>query len=188
MPLRGWAIRDGPRLGAGLRDPRLQLRLTAVCALQVEYVIKCDMSALQRVLYRHMQAKGVLLTDGSEKDKKVGSGPPFPPRVSTAGALGATGCGAFAHCKQQALASSEVIVVAEAPSGRGPEGIDWAWFKSQLVWMGPVHKAEGAEADGPFPGRPPSLPVSSLGSSAREVLSPVDASVGSGGPSTDPSR
>lgn len=39
--------------------------------LQVEYVIKCDMSALQRVLYRHMQAKGVLLTDGSEKDKKV---------------------------------------------------------------------------------------------------------------------
>lgn len=40
---------------------------------QVEYVIKCDMSALQRVLYRHMQAKGVLLTDGSEKDKKVSS-------------------------------------------------------------------------------------------------------------------
>ena len=39
--------------------------------LQVEYVIKCDMSSLQRVLYRHMQAKGVLLTDGSEKDKKV---------------------------------------------------------------------------------------------------------------------
>ncbi len=38
---------------------------------QVEYVIKCDMSSLQRVLYRHMQAKGVLLTDGSEKDKKV---------------------------------------------------------------------------------------------------------------------
>lgn len=39
--------------------------------VQVEYVIKCDMSALQRVLYRHMQAKGVLLTDGSEKDKKA---------------------------------------------------------------------------------------------------------------------
>lgn len=38
---------------------------------QVEYVIKCDMSSLQRVLYRHMQAKGVLLTDGSEKNKKV---------------------------------------------------------------------------------------------------------------------
>ena len=29
------------------------------------------MSALQRFLYRHMQNKGVLLTDGSEKDKKV---------------------------------------------------------------------------------------------------------------------
>ena len=40
-------------------------------ALQVEYVIKCDMSALQRLLYRHMQIKGVMLTDGSEKDKKV---------------------------------------------------------------------------------------------------------------------
>lgn len=36
------------------------------------------MSALQRVLYRHMQAKGVLLTDGSEKDKKVCSGSSFP--------------------------------------------------------------------------------------------------------------
>lgn len=39
--------------------------------LQVEYVIKCDMSAIQKVLYRHMQGKGILLTDGSEKDKKV---------------------------------------------------------------------------------------------------------------------
>lgn len=34
-------------------------------------MIKCDMSALQKILYRHMQAKGILLTDGSEKDKKV---------------------------------------------------------------------------------------------------------------------
>lgn len=33
-------------------------------------MIKCDMSAIQKVLYRHMQ-KGILLTDGSEKDKKV---------------------------------------------------------------------------------------------------------------------
>ena len=41
---------------------------------QVEYVIKCDMSALQKILYRHMQAKGILLTDGSEKDKKVRCG------------------------------------------------------------------------------------------------------------------
>ena len=29
------------------------------------------MSALQKVLYKHMQQKGILLTDGSEKDKKV---------------------------------------------------------------------------------------------------------------------
>lgn len=62
---------------------------------QVEYVIKCDMSALQRVLYRHMQAKGVLLTDGSEKDKKVGPGP-CPTWVSMVGGrvggLGAAGC------------------------------------------------------------------------------------------------
>lgn len=39
---------------------------------QVEYVLKCDMSALQRILYSHMHRKGVVLTDGSEKDKKVG--------------------------------------------------------------------------------------------------------------------
>ena len=45
--------------------------MSALSPSQVEYVIKCDMSALQRVLYRHMQAKGILLTDGSEKDKKV---------------------------------------------------------------------------------------------------------------------
>lgn len=37
--------------GLGLADG-------GVCP-QVEYVIKCDMSALQRVLYRHMQAKGI---------------------------------------------------------------------------------------------------------------------------------
>lgn len=64
--------------------------LTGAMSPQVEYVIKCDMSALQRVLYRHMQAKGVLLTDGSEKDKKVGLGP--PPRPSEEGGLGAAGC------------------------------------------------------------------------------------------------
>lgn len=45
--------------------------LWLVCSYQVEYVIKCDMSALQRLLYRHMQSKGVLLTDGSEKGKNV---------------------------------------------------------------------------------------------------------------------
>ena len=36
-------------------------------------MIKCDMSSLQRLLYRHMQSKGVLLTDGSEKGKNVRS-------------------------------------------------------------------------------------------------------------------
>lgn len=50
--------------------PLLFLPTPALCP-QVEYVIKCDMSALQKILYRHMQAKGILLTDGSEKDKKV---------------------------------------------------------------------------------------------------------------------
>ena len=45
--------------------------LSVIYLQQVEYVIKCDMSALQRLLYRHMQAKGVMLTDGSESDKKV---------------------------------------------------------------------------------------------------------------------
>ncbi|XP_009696696.1 PREDICTED: transcription activator BRG1, partial [Cariama cristata] len=49
---------------------RLKKAVEAQLPEKVEYVIKCDMSALQRVLYRHMQAKGVLLTDGSEKDKK----------------------------------------------------------------------------------------------------------------------
>ena len=42
-----------------------------VCSIKVEYVIKCDMSSLQRILYNHMHKMGVLLTDGSEKDKKV---------------------------------------------------------------------------------------------------------------------
>uniref|UniRef100_A0A672MPH8 Transcription activator BRG1-like n=1 Tax=Sinocyclocheilus grahami TaxID=75366 RepID=A0A672MPH8_SINGR len=50
---------------------RLKKEVEAQLPEKVEYVIKCDMSALQRVLYRHMQAKGVLLTDGSEKDKKA---------------------------------------------------------------------------------------------------------------------
>uniref|UniRef100_G3PU79 SWI/SNF related, matrix associated, actin dependent regulator of chromatin, subfamily a, member 4 n=1 Tax=Gasterosteus aculeatus aculeatus TaxID=481459 RepID=G3PU79_GASAC len=49
---------------------RLKKEVEAQLPEKVEYVIKCDMSSLQRVLYRHMQAKGVLLTDGSEKDKK----------------------------------------------------------------------------------------------------------------------
>lgn len=46
-----------------------------VCAIvmppQVEYVLQVEMSGLQRKMYEHMQKRGVLLTDGSEKDKKV---------------------------------------------------------------------------------------------------------------------
>ena len=45
----------------------------SLIAFKVEYVIKCDMSTLQRILYNHMHKAGVLLTDGSEKDKKVDS-------------------------------------------------------------------------------------------------------------------
>ena len=48
-----------------------ELMILCLCYFQVEYVLKCDMSSLQRVIYRHMQNKGVMLTDGSEKDKKV---------------------------------------------------------------------------------------------------------------------
>ncbi|CAI9732152.1 probable global transcription activator SNF2L2 isoform X1 [Octopus vulgaris] len=49
---------------------RLKKEVESQLPEKVEYVIKCEMSALQRLLYRHMQCKGVLLTDGSEKDKK----------------------------------------------------------------------------------------------------------------------
>uniref|UniRef100_A0A672J5M7 Probable global transcription activator SNF2L2 n=1 Tax=Salarias fasciatus TaxID=181472 RepID=A0A672J5M7_SALFA len=48
---------------------RLKKEVESQLPEKVEYVIKCDMSAIQKVLYRHMQ-KGILLTDGSEKDKK----------------------------------------------------------------------------------------------------------------------
>ena len=44
--------------------------LVIISGLQVEYVIKCDMSALQRVIYRHMQNKGILLMDNSKSDAK----------------------------------------------------------------------------------------------------------------------
>nr|CAB3266379.1 probable global transcription activator SNF2L2 [Phallusia mammillata] len=37
---------------------------------KVEYVVKCDMSALQRLLYCHMHTHGLVLTDGSEKGKQ----------------------------------------------------------------------------------------------------------------------
>ncbi|KAK6636841.1 hypothetical protein RUM43_010505 [Polyplax serrata] len=49
---------------------RLKKEVESQLPDKVEYIIKCDMSGLQRVLYRHMQSKGVLLTDGSEKGNK----------------------------------------------------------------------------------------------------------------------
>ncbi|KAL5021635.1 hypothetical protein ScPMuIL_000790 [Solemya velum] len=49
---------------------RLKKEVESQLPEKVEYVIKCEMSALQRLLYRHMQSKSILLTDGSEKDKK----------------------------------------------------------------------------------------------------------------------
>lgn len=30
---------------------------------QTEYAIRCDMSALQKIMYKHFQEKGVILTD-----------------------------------------------------------------------------------------------------------------------------
>ncbi|XP_043275129.1 ATP-dependent helicase brm-like isoform X2 [Venturia canescens] len=49
---------------------RLKKEVESQLPDKVEYIIKCDMSGLQKVLYKHMQSKGVLLTDGSEKGKK----------------------------------------------------------------------------------------------------------------------
>nr|CAD7452587.1 unnamed protein product [Timema tahoe] len=49
---------------------RLKKEVESQLPDKVEYIIKCDMSGLQRVLYSHMQNKGVLLTDGSEKGKQ----------------------------------------------------------------------------------------------------------------------
>ena len=50
---------------------RLKKEVESQLPDKVEYVIKCDMSALQRQMYIHMQRKGILLTDGSESNKKV---------------------------------------------------------------------------------------------------------------------
>lgn len=49
---------------------RLKKEVESQLPDKVEYIIKCEMSGLQRVLYKHMQSKGVLLTDGSEKGTK----------------------------------------------------------------------------------------------------------------------
>lgn len=40
---------------------------------KVEYVIKCNMSGLQRTIYRHMQSKGILLTDTGSHNEKRGA-------------------------------------------------------------------------------------------------------------------
>ncbi|CAH1176276.1 unnamed protein product [Phaedon cochleariae] len=49
---------------------RLKKEVESQLPDKVEYIIKCDMSSLQKVLYQHMQSKGVLLTDGSERGSK----------------------------------------------------------------------------------------------------------------------
>merc|ERR1712226_523524 len=49
---------------------RLKKEVESQLPEKVEFIVKCDMSSLQRVIYKHMQQKGILLTDGSEKDKK----------------------------------------------------------------------------------------------------------------------
>ncbi|XP_072763042.1 ATP-dependent helicase brm-like [Anoplolepis gracilipes] len=49
---------------------RLKKEVESQLPDKVEYIIKCDMSGLQKVLYKHMQSKSVLLTDGSEKGKQ----------------------------------------------------------------------------------------------------------------------
>ena len=40
------------------------------CAPQVEYIIKCEMSGLQHVLYRSMQTRGVMLCAEDKKGQK----------------------------------------------------------------------------------------------------------------------
>lgn len=49
---------------------RLKKEVESQLPDKVEYCIKCDMSALQKQIYLHMQKKGVLLTDGSESNRK----------------------------------------------------------------------------------------------------------------------
>lgn len=49
---------------------RLKKEVESQLPDKVEFIVKCEMSALQKVLYKHMQSKGVLLTDGSEKGSK----------------------------------------------------------------------------------------------------------------------
>ncbi|XP_065904965.1 transcription activator BRG1-like isoform X2 [Dysidea avara] len=49
---------------------RLKKEVESQLPEKVEYVIKCDMSVLQRQMYIHMHKRGILLTDGSEMNKK----------------------------------------------------------------------------------------------------------------------
>ncbi|XP_065185679.1 probable global transcription activator SNF2L2 [Sycon ciliatum] len=49
---------------------RLKKEVESQLPSKTEYVIRCEMSSLQRRIYRHMQKRGVLLTDGSENNKK----------------------------------------------------------------------------------------------------------------------
>ncbi|CAG0887655.1 unnamed protein product [Cyprideis torosa] len=46
---------------------RLKKEVESQLPDKVEYIIKCEMSGLQRLLYSHMQNRGVLLTDGTER-------------------------------------------------------------------------------------------------------------------------
>ncbi len=45
---------------------RLKKEVESQLPDKVEYIIRCDMSALQRVIYHHMKQSGVLLTDNSD--------------------------------------------------------------------------------------------------------------------------
>jgi len=49
---------------------RLKKEVESQLPDKVEHVIQCDMSALQKFLYSHMQEHGLVLTDGSEKGKQ----------------------------------------------------------------------------------------------------------------------
>ncbi|KAK2715124.1 hypothetical protein QYM36_009948 [Artemia franciscana] len=48
---------------------RLKKEVESQLPDKIEYIIKCDMSGLQKVLYSHLHTKGAMLTDGSEKGK-----------------------------------------------------------------------------------------------------------------------
>ena len=54
---------------------RLKTEVESQLPEKTEYIIKCDMSALQKHMYRHMQKRGVLLTDcGANSDNKSKTG------------------------------------------------------------------------------------------------------------------